>query len=313
MRTYRSSRLASPDPHAGWDTALEHFFWDRLEPAFEEALHAGIGVQGQFSIWLRVIEAEYRTRVSSQIESLATWLDLEYVPEEVGEHVEILKGLVLQGCQEAARHLDFAHGTKVLVSVLALETQAPWLEGRFGYFEDKYPYDKICVPPIYRENPVEFLRTIRHEYAHAINLQLSEGKTPRWLDEAIAMVVASESDAEARDAFLRGQAPWRDPHDLDRAFQIHQADVDRQSQLWYAYQQSAWLGRYLEQIEGEHKLTLLLRAFSNNDFWTDLKLRLLRRDPADEALTETYGISESKLFSQAFEWLGSSEAQIASS
>jgi hypothetical protein len=183
-----------------------------------------------------------------------------------------------------------------MVSVLAEETDAPWAVGREGYFIDKYPYDKICLP--LRATGDSLHQVIAHEYAHCITLNLAQGRAPRWLDEAVSVTIEGRIDRRAAHAFATGQIPWLNHLNLGSAFMNFANPQAR----WLAYQQAGIIGHYLAHLKGTKTLGDLMRAFSDNSFWTELIDRLKGEPPVEEALRQVYGFGVKKLFKEALAW-----------
>ncbi len=299
-------------PQDAWSTVnpdsiawvpIKYFLQDEVELAHSTALETGVGSHAQSGVWFRIIEAEYLTRQVSVIVELNEWLSFEYIPEELGDRHAQASELILNGCDLAAQRLQHRHQHPTLVSILAADTNAPWLEGKFGYFIDKVPYGKICLPLVQLDSAEEFKLVVAHEYAHAICTRESEGAMSRSMQEAISTLMGGEATLEARDAFSKGSQPWLNPKQLDMAFNVHQSDTARFSVLWYAYQQSAWIGRYLSEIGGETSLGQFVKAFKEMGFWTRLSLSVFNRTATDEALVRVYDMAGERLFRQALDWI----------
>lgn len=280
---------------------MEAYYWDRLEGAYELAIRLGVGETAQLARFYRLVEGEHLTRKSAVQEKIADWLTLEYVPGEAGDP-EQLSQRIVAACDAIAQRLGWTHGPGVMVSVLLSDVDAPWAAGRFGYFVDKYPYDKICIPYRSAHDPDYLHETVMHEYAHCIVLNLAQGHAPRWLNEAVAMVAQGGADRQAVAGFVRGEIPWQK---LSRVSTNFIAEEQGAHALWHAYQQSACIGAYLVSLKGERGLGDLLRAFSDNSVLQELKMRVTNQPPADEALRQTYGFGEEDLFDLGLEWLKS--------
>lgn len=292
---YRSGNF----DHIDWKVPIEHFLWDRLAEAHAEASAIAVGARGEYLAWFRMIEAEWLTRQTATIRSVTPWLrfeSLEEIPLEVGSAIAEI-------CDRTASSFGIAERPEVLVSVLSEESDAPWVDGRAGYFIDKYPYDKICIPfrSLFDRSDLE--EVVAHEYTHALNLQLSQAKCPLWLNEGMAMLSQRQLDPRLKIAFASGQAPWRDPHPLDAAFHAEVRGDRDYGGIHRAYEQAAWIVRYLVKLGGKEKLSQLMRAFNDNSFLTELKMRLVNEDPAEEALTQVYGLHQDQIFEQSLEWL----------
>jgi hypothetical protein len=286
------------DDRADWQTPIALYDADRMVEAYAATTEIGLGLAGRYLPWYRMIEAEFLTRERAEVVKATNWLTVEAIPEEVGDSLEPLIETAKAEFDYVAARFDYTHESDVRLAIMAIESDAPWTAGRFGFCVKKHPYFKICIPNSLLSNEVELGRTLRHEYAHVVSGTLSHGLVPRWLDEAIAVVVEGGVGREPRRSFVLGKRRWLSPTDLAAAFrQEGEADV------WYAYQQAGLIGEYLAQTYGERTLGDLMRAFANNSLWTELMLVLKGKPPVAEALDEAYHVSVEGLFAQALEWL----------
>jgi hypothetical protein len=281
----------------------DHYYWDRLAEAYAAVSELGAGSWGHGLVGYRMIEGEWTTRERGVVQQVAPWLQIEVIPEEQSEPIERLSERVIDACSAVASRFGFEHGPAVMVSALAAESNVPWMPGRHGYCIDKHPYEKICIPHYSLSDHDDLEHVIQHEYAHVVALNLSQGRCPMWLDEAVAMVAGGGVERRAWRLLSAGVAPWRDPLELDLAFRRNREDDAEREDVWLAYQQSAVIGFYLASLEGERTLSSLLRGLANNSFWSDLLLRLKGQSEVDEALREVYGIGEDELFVKSREWL----------
>jgi hypothetical protein len=267
-----------------WKVAYDEYYWDRLEAAHALVEDLGVGGDALGVGFYRTLDAEWLTRLRARKRELVPWLTFEWIAEEI-DFDQSLEQFLLEVCREAGRRLNWAHSAPVLVTALAEEVDAPWTDGRAGYMVDKYPYDKICIPRVAFESRERLREVLLHEYAHVINLNVTQGRIPRWLDEGIAMVIDG-------GAVPRGVPDWHSPEALDGAYQAEQSSPVRHG----AYAQSLQLAKYLVQVGGEGSFENLLKAFSNNSTWTDVKMAVTGQTAADEALREVYGFGTSELF-----------------
>ncbi len=282
--------------------AIEAYYQDHVEESLALATELGVS-NPNHEWWYRRIEAEAVTRQQSTVVPVDELISLEYVPHEV-HHSERIIAEIAKASSEVRTRFGWSEGAKVMVSVLAEETDAPWTVGRAGYMMDKYPYDKICLPRNATHASEEFERVVRHEYAHVMVLILSEGKATTYLHEAVTMIAENTVRPEDWHGFVTGREPWLPPLELTNAFNdLH--DPSRFHARSLAYSQSAALGFYLSSIGGETKIGNLLRGFGDNSNWTEIKMAVTSQSAADEALREVYGFGETDLFSQAHEWLKS--------
>jgi hypothetical protein len=297
-----SMRYGSLGEHAAWRQAIEHYYRDRLDAAYAHAQAIGVGARADYNYWFRLIEAETVTRQRSVRWHLRPWLEIEVVPEEGGPYRPVIEREVEAGVDEVARRFGWDHGAPVLITVLAMETDAPWTYGRHGFCTDKYPYEKICIPHRLLRQERELNRTIVHEYAHVMSLNASQGHAPRWLDEAISMVAERRVSMKDAQAFVSEEEPWLDPFELEGAFNADQQTEDGRLDVWLAYQQSAWIGRYLTSLKRERALVDLLRGHVEGNLWDGLQAAL-GKDRTEIAMRKVYGRGVMDVFRDAFEYV----------
>lgn len=295
-------------PHAGdgphWTAALEHYHCDRLEDAYREALAHGIGDAGSLLRWYRVIEAETITRRRSEMHPVNEWLTLEYVPSEVRELRQPLIDRTLNACDEVSERLGWKHGESILLCILSELTESSWQMNPYGYVISKEAYEKICLPAYLVDEPEEYMQAVAHEYAHVISDALSDGHAPRWLEEAVSVLVERRFDADAYEDFISGEAPWHSPNDLEIALEVRIDDTEEQEdQIWLAYQQAGWIGRYLASLGDERRLGDLLRSLANEGFVRNLGLILRGQERVDGALLDLYGFDARQLFARTRDWM----------
>lgn len=291
--------------YVDWKAPIEHFLWDRLEEAHREASGISVGAVGQYLPWYRMIEAEWLTRSRGEIQPVNKWLRIEFIGEETGPW-EDFAWRIKEICEETARSFEVKERPELLFCVLSEESEAPWLGPRSGYFIDKFPYDKICLPRGAIFDPDRLTEVVSHEYTHALNLTLTQAKCPLWLNEGIAMLSQPKFDHQVFRDFLSGRAPWKDPRHLDAAFHAELKGETDYTSIHRAYEQSAWIVRYLHTLGNRAKFGDLMRAFNDNSLLEELKLRLSTDGRADEALRQVYGMHEVQVFQRAFEWLRTS-------
>jgi hypothetical protein len=292
-----------PDaPH--WAAALEHYHCDRLEDAYREAQAHGVGEAGSLLRWYRIIEAEAITRRTSEVYEVTPWLTFEYVPAEVRELREHLCEIALDACDQVADRLGWQHGDTTRITILAGETEAPWTANPYGYCVSKEGFEKICLPSYLVDEPEEFAQAVAHEYAHVISTALADGYAPRWLEEAVSVLLERRFEREAWEDFVSGEAPWHDPHDLELILEGRSDETeDGEDEVWLAYQQSGWLGLYLVSLGDERKLGTLLRDVANEGLLRNLALALKGKERVDGALQTVYGRDSHRLFREAFTWM----------
>ncbi|HXH60247.1 MAG TPA: hypothetical protein VNI20_02690 [Fimbriimonadaceae bacterium] len=302
-RAGQTGRYGAAGEPAAWRAVYKDYYWDRLEQAFAGAKELGAGSRGHGLVGYRTIEGETMTRVNGEINDVNEWLKIEVIPGEMVEPLERLTERVIEGCDAVATRMGFEHGPETLLTVMAAEANVPWMPGRQGYCVDKYPYDKICIPHSSLRDHDDLQHVVHHEYAHVVNLNLSQGRCPLWLDEAVAMAIGGGADRRAWSALAKGSAQWLDPEVLDASFGRNREDEREWRIVWLGYQQSAVIGTYLAQEHGTRGLGRLMRGFANNSFLRDLLLSAKGLGQVDEALNEVYGFNTRTLFERSFEWL----------
>jgi hypothetical protein len=215
-------RYGAAGESGAWKVVFDHYHWDRLKEAYEAAVELGAGHWGHGLVGYRMIEGEWITRERGVVERVNDWLQVEVILDELPgaglPHRTVPETLVKQivaPCDEVASAFGFAHGPQVMVSVLSAESDVPWMPGRHGFCIDKHPYDKIVVPNYSLNDPDDLRHVMAHEYAHVVALNLSEGRVPRWLDEAIAMVAGGGVDKRAWRLLESGHEEWLDAEELD--------------------------------------------------------------------------------------------------
>jgi hypothetical protein len=276
---------------------------DRIVEAFREIRDHGVGEAGDLLRWYRVIEAEAITRKKSEIIEVTSWLSLEFVPEEtMGIECELAKRTV-EACNEVAERLGWAHSVSTLLSVLAEETDAPWATNPYGYCVSKEPYEKICLPNYLVDDPAEFSQAVAHEYAHVISTNVADEYAPRWVEEAVSVLVERRFDVQTWRTFCRDADSWLSPFDLE-ALLIDRTDDDgTKEEIWMAYQQAGWIGRYVSFVYGDLRLGEFLREIANESPSANLLRTLVGKDRTDAALNRTFRTSKRDLFHNAYLWM----------
>ncbi|MEX2244159.1 MAG: hypothetical protein WD716_09980 [Fimbriimonadaceae bacterium] len=298
-----TGRYGAAGESGAWKVVYDHYYQDRLKEAYHAAADLGAGTAAHGLVGFRMIEGEYITRQAGELHQATPWLSIETIEEESPEPIQSVASRVLRACDTVAERFGFEHGPPVMVSVLAKESNVPWMPGRFGYCIDKFPYDKICIPNSSLHDADDLQHVIAHEYAHVVTLNLSEGRCPLWLDEAVAMVAGGGASRGAWRAFASGREEWLPAHELNASYLRDREDSRERDVVWRAYLQSAVIGAYLASLKGERALGDLMRAFSNNTLLQDLMMRVRGNAPTDEALGEVYGLGTRALFEKSYSWL----------
>lgn len=286
-----------------WRTAFEHYEHDRLQEAYELAEALGLGSGGQYASWYRLVEAEWLTRRRSKRVSLTDWLEFEYIEAEVGNSADGLAEIAVSACRRVAERLGYTRNDKTLIAILAKEADAPWAANPWGYCADKYPFEKICLPHHLVSRPRDFAQAVAHEFAHVISLNLSLGRAPRWLEEAVSVLAEWQYDGQVWVGFKRGRFAWLSPRALEAAFASGDDEETEEDELWLAYQQAGWIGRYLGETFEEKRLGDLLREHTNESVWRNLLGGLLGRTRTEMAMQAVYGLSTMQVFARSLDYL----------
>ena len=285
--------------HVDWQVALAHYDAERLDDAYEAALDVGMGSTGHYLTWFRTIEAEYLTAQKSSVKQVQPFLELETVPDDIAGQEDWVATVALEAFHEVGMRFSYRHESKVRLTVLAEETDAPWLHGRYGYCIAKVPFYKICVPRHLVGNRPLMAETLKHEYAHVIVGTLSQKRAPRWLEEAVAMLAEGGVSRDKARPFATGEWDWRNPAELEADL----SELGDTQDKWEAYVQSGLIGMFLSRNFGDDSIAKLLRDFSASSYWRELWSRLRGRYSDQTAVERTYRISLDELFHRAFEWV----------
>lgn len=267
-----------------------------MKEAYEAIRPHGIGEAGANIRWYRLIEAETITRLKSEVIELTPWLTLELVPDETDGFAERLSESCLDACETVAQRLGWDHSTPTRISILARETDAPWATNPYGYCVEKEPYAKICLPDHLIEDDEEFAQAVAHEYAHVVSLSLSDENAPRWLEEAVSVLVENRVDQEATALVVE---KWLSPLALEDAFEGTGGSSDSGQDVWLAYQQAGWIGRYLASLGSEALLGKLLREHAHEGIWRNLALMFQGKERVDAAVAAVYGTTVPEVFARA--------------
>jgi hypothetical protein len=144
-------------------------------------------------------------------------------------------------------------------------------------------------------DPVELERALRHEYVHAVVAEISEFRSPAWLDEGVAQIIEGEINPLLGPA-LRKWLIHNDPIPLDwlhGGFTTLDADI-----VPAAYAQSLFASR------------ILIREFGYEKVVTYLKL-LSKQVPEHKAFEQAFSLNkrifEARLKRQLLAWVHSDQ------
>lgn len=283
-----SSRYGATGEFSHWREIIGAYIDDHVVAAYQQANTLGAIGGGQSLLWYRMIEGEALTRSRSKIEKVTPWLQVETIEEEVtdGDHV---REVIQSTCESISTQLRLKRHTPVMVSVLAAEANAPWHAARYGYFEPKTHYDKICIPFASTQNEEDLTAVVRHEFGHHVVTNLAGGWAPHWVQEGVAMLCEGRSDSAPISVF-------HSEPELNEAFTRERRNGENGQTIWAAYQQSASLIRHLHENGGDPKLHWFLRTFQTRPFWIELIDAALNRSPTTYPLKRVYRMKLRELF-----------------
>lgn len=227
--------------------------------------------------------------VELQFERLSqAYFDIRY-PEEFERPI----GFDIRDALLQARRVigsDFAFWPKHKLIVLVYSTEQfrqlrqntpDWVVGQYdGKIRVRLPMDERD-----RDGAV---RTLVHEYTHAIVHDLTHGRLPTWFNEGLAEYEAWKSQAPAwpilRQAFVQGHLiPWTS---LSTQF----SPALQAQEVVLAYEESHSIVRYLVERYGFWRIRRLLKAVDN-------------QTPFEEALTAELHVKLNRLEADWLKWL----------
>jgi hypothetical protein len=279
-----------------WSAIREIYLQDLVEQAFDEAERFG----GRES---NDLFAEAWVRREGQTWQLRDWLTVEALPTEIPPDFDEALASIQTNCEELSVLYGWDNREATMITFLPRAVEASWMPGRWGYFVDKVPYDKICLPHHLMANHSQLREGIRHEFMHAITLNLSNGHDPRWLAEAMATLAEGRVNARSWNYFRENPSDWLNPARLTGRVGSDQRNEDTIESIVVAYDQCSFLALYLYSLGGEKKLRETVLAISNESVVHNLRLQLLGRNRTDNALRRVYGVSEQGLFDKTLQWV----------
>jgi len=282
------------------EVVRELYFDDNLEAAWEQGLERGLSrLDMRF---YRLLEAEYLTRQRAQIMELRAGLTFEYNPHEHGLHLHHHSELIRNECEAVAARFGWDFREEARITVLIAEVDAPWHYHRAGYCIDKYPFEKICIPASSLHHEGELRHLIRHEFMHAITMNLCNGHEPVWLTEGLSVFVEGTGPTGYWRRFRDGGAEWRDPMYLSGGIKANRWGNSVEA-IREGYEQASIVVAHLHSLGGDAKLAELMNRIGDEGVRSNFFRSLLGRTRTDEALRAVFGLSESQAFAKARDWL----------
>jgi hypothetical protein len=283
-----------------WRAVHELYLEDWVEDALDQADQLG-GLDSND------VFAEAWVRRDGKITQVHPWLTVEVLPEERGSHFDEMLSMIGSECEELSKLFGWDNREATLLTFLPRSVDAEWMPARYGYFVDKTPYDKICLPAKLLSDPEELRRGVRHEFMHAITMNLCNGHDPRWLAEAMSTLVEGRLSRSSWRYFRENPERWANPSHLIGSVTTDHRDPQRRDFVALGYDQCSFVGLYLYRNGGPEKLKELLAAVGDESLRHNLELQVLNRTRADGALRHVYGMSEHDLFERVLTWVRESE------
>jgi len=275
-----------------WRVVRKLYYEDKVVEAFREAEDLG----GQESNHLF---AEAETRERGEQVQLLPWLTVEFIRDELKGSLADITEIIETECVDLSRRFDWDNRERTLVTFMPAIVEGPWMPGRWGYFVDKAPYDKICLRRGSAFDRQDLTRSIRHEFMHQITTNLAHGHETRWLTEALSGYVEGPLSTRWRGA----SAQWLGPDLINAAITSDARDETRIDSLIAAYAQVAAIGRFLAHYGGDRRIADLLRSVGDESMSHGLGEQVFGRTRTDSGLRETYGMTERQVFDCARDWV----------
>jgi len=282
-----------------WRAARELYLKDCVVEALAETERVG-------GFDCNDIAAEAAVREKGKTWDVRDWLTVEAIPAEAGDRLPQVLEVIGTECESLSKLFGWDNREAIVVTFLPREYEAPWMPGRWGYFVDKVPYDKICLPHNLLDEPTEMRRTVRHEFMHSITLNLSNGHAPRWLAEGMSTLVEGRVSPQGWDRLAHSPDAWLDPAKLVGALTGDFRDPSKLGAVALAYDQASLLGLFLYLDGGADRTGALLRAAGDESLLLNVELEVLGRTRVDGALRRVYHVSEEELFDRALAWVHNS-------
>lgn len=285
---------------ADWQLCLEAYDRDDLETAWEIAQSLSIGADTGGLLWQWMLEAEVVCRRQSSVQQLTPNLAVESTEPLTEEEIEHLRQAMTEvnqdWCTDQPRALRFVF--------LASAEGAGWFHDEFSYYTRKVPYGKVCLAPGTREHDGELKQIVKHEYAHVLTDEWSEGAIEPWLDEAFAGYTAEDDYSDL--VHRMGWNPldnWLAPDELSWVFEGALQGEHQPETTYGAYHQACLLGRALVQGLGRNGMRNLVELHARETLGRRLRQHLLGQNATDRSFHDHGLPSPEQWFEQVRESL----------
>lgn len=288
-----------PPSRIEFGVALRLYDEDRVTEAYNAALDAGLGEEGEYALWFRQIEAEAVTRARSTVRKIDDYLEVEFIPAEAWMGVDSLTGLAQGSIQAVCDRLGWKSQARTRVTVLAKDVDTPFATNPDGFCVRKNEFFKICIPAYVLEDEVELSAAISHEYVHVVSMLTGGEYVEPWFDEGVAVHLAGERDDEILQEIRLGRWPWLSPRELNFKVRSDEADFEDADSVLAAYQQAGLVVGEVVSVVGEPALLKVFERSQKHSFWRMLLLTATGTTAFDSALKSVTGKSKPWFFEQA--------------
>jgi|GEM_PF-2511696 len=272
------------------------------------------------------IYAEAETRLLGTTWEIFPWLKLEAIESEVGDRLEQLQARIKSVCESISKRFGSNNSKPTLISILPADVEDNWMTARWGYYLQREPCHKICIPYHLLSNPDQFSITLSHEFMHDVTTSLiDEGpphrsiyvgirpngvmtstslkKAPHWLQEALSTYVEGRTSNQARALFKSGKLQWKEPMQLEGVFNEDSRRPELQEAISAAYSQANLLGLYLATLGTDLKIAAFLRLIGSESVLLNLESEIFAKDRVDIPMRKTYGFTEKEFCADALKWV----------
>lgn len=288
-----------PPSRIEFGVALRLYEDDRVTEAYNAAVDAGLGEEGEYALWFRQIEAEAVTRARSTVRRVDDDLEIEFIPAESWLGIDRLAVLAQRSIQAVCERLAWTSQARTRVAVLAKDADTPFATNPDGYCVRKNDFFKICIPAYVIEDESELSAAIRHEYVHVVSMLTGGEYVEPWFDEGVAVYLAGERDEEIIQGIRLGKWPWLSSRELNFRVRSDEADFEGADRVLAAYQQAGLVVAEVTAAVGEPMLLKIFERSQRHSFWRMLVLSATGTNAFESALRSISGKSKQWFFEQA--------------
>src|SRR5258708_8834013 len=177
---------------------------DRLDLANEamrRELRTGIPVSHVYNLQ-RALEAEWGARQLSEQVRVDANLIIEAQKRSISWWDQLTE-VAKSAHSQVTSALEVTWSKPVLMTLFPFDEWVEFMHSRYGYYTDRQPVHKVCLPPTTCANPTIFRRGATHEITHAAVHEIGGERVPRWLNEGLAGVMEGSASHESPVPNLR--------------------------------------------------------------------------------------------------------------